>query len=559
MIAETGFGTGLNFLATWRLFEQSECLGILEFVSVEKYPLKKDDLTQALKCFPELEQYSQRLVEVWNHLYSGVHRIKIAPRVYLTLHIGDVQDTFLNTSYTVDAWYLDGFAPSKNPDMWSSELFKGMANHSCSKSTFATFTAAGIVKRGLKDAGFDVQKTKGFGRKRDMLVGTLASDVFHVKPEWFHRNASQNVKNILIVGSGLAGANAASAFAHYGCSVTVVEKENEIASKASGNPLGLSKPPVKLGVDTPLYEFGESGFLHGLNQKEKQDSVCLNGVMSLWSKNLDKDKADEFLSRRSFDGAYISENESGLNSAIGMVIEPKKYVQNLLAHPNVQVVSNTDFDDYDSSDFDAVVLATGCDVKKFIPEIRPVRGQISYLKPDSKKTKAAYSYGGYAIYAEDLTLIGATFDHNDFELELREGDHEHNLSEFNKALNQSKTMDDIQGGRVSWRATTPDHLPIAGPIYSKSDFWDKYASALRGGKDTSLHDSDLLPEVFMIGGLGSHGLNYASLSADVLLHHIAGAPAPVSNRLLKSVHPMRFFVRQIQKNQVSRETLKEDK
>ena len=564
VIAETGFGTGLNFLATWQLFDRSECQGLLEYISVEKYPLRKNDLKQALGNFPELKQYSERLIAIWEYLYTGVHRIKISSRIYLTLHIGDVQDTFLHTPYEVDAWYLDGFAPSKNPDMWTPQLFKGMAAHSHCNTTFATFTAAGIVKRGLVEVGFLARKAKGFGRKRDMLVGHYGDDVqlFHVKPEWFDRHTSSNAtipRNILVVGSGLAGANAARALADYGRQVTVIEKENKIANKASGNLFGLSKPPVKLGVDTPLYEFGESGFLHGLNQSSKLKGMYSRGVFSLWSKSLDKEKTEAFFDRRTFDRSYLAMKDDGLDSKIGMVVSPRDYIKELLNHDLIDVRVGVELSEIDQSAFDVIVMANGVDLQKIIPQIRPVRGQVSYLPSVDNADWPAYSYGGYSIFADDITLVGATFDHNDEVPELRELDHEYNLSEFNKAFDDQKTLSDVKGGRVSWRATTPDHLPLVGPVYSRIDFFDQYASQLKGGKQSCIKDEGISPLVYVIGGLGSHGLNYASLSADILLHYLLGSPAPVASRLLKATHPMRFFVRQIQKNQVSRETLQGEK
>jgi len=184
VVGESGFGTGLNFLTLWQAFEEfcknqpQATLKRLHFISFEKFPLTAQDLHAAHAHWPELADFAQQLQQQWPLPIAGCHRILLAGgRVTLDLWFGDINelipqlDDSLNNQ--VDAWFLDGFAPSKNPDMWTPQLFNAMAKLARPGSTLATFTCAGFVRRGLIDAGFRMTKTKGFGRKREMLVGDM--------------------------------------------------------------------------------------------------------------------------------------------------------------------------------------------------------------------------------------------------------------------------------------------------------------------------------------------------------------------------------------------------
>lgn len=218
IIAETGFGTGLNFLSLWQAFDAFHAenpdatLQRLHFISYEKFPLSARDLATAHTQWPELAAYSAQLCEQWPMAFSGCHRLLLAGgRITLDLWFGDVTtllpacDTSMNQQ--VDAWFLDGFAPSKNPDMWTEDLFRSMAKMTRPQGTFATFTVAGFVRRGLQDAGFDISKVPGFGEKRHMLAGVLPAkiDVPHPAP-WYVRPAAKNATEFAVSGGGVASA-----------------------------------------------------------------------------------------------------------------------------------------------------------------------------------------------------------------------------------------------------------------------------------------------------------------------------------------------------------------
>lgn len=178
VICETGFGTGLNFLAAWKRFEETtKPHQKLDFISFEKFPLDAEEIMLHLMPWAGFfEDYLNRLTSMYPLLAPGFHRVSLNERVTLTLVFDDVNVALPQLQARVDAWFLDGFKPSTNPDMWSDAVFSNMRRLSVQGTRFATFTAAGQVRRGLEGAGFDVEKVAGYGRKRDMSIGRFRGE-----------------------------------------------------------------------------------------------------------------------------------------------------------------------------------------------------------------------------------------------------------------------------------------------------------------------------------------------------------------------------------------------
>lgn len=166
-IAELGFGTGLNFLATWRAWQQSGHSGRLHFTSFEGFPMSAQEMAKSLSAFPEVQDFAKELLKTWNNRMLETETVK------LTIIEGDARNTLPNWQGKADTWFLDGFAPAQNPELWEPSLMKAVADHTAPKGTFATYTAAGAVRRALADAGFTVTRIPGFGRKRHMTTGYL--------------------------------------------------------------------------------------------------------------------------------------------------------------------------------------------------------------------------------------------------------------------------------------------------------------------------------------------------------------------------------------------------
>ena len=264
VIAETGFGTGLNFLVAMRAFNEFRAanpdhpLKRLYFITTEKFPLPQQDMQRALEAFPALKDEAQALASLYPMGLEGCHRLHFDNHsTTLDLWIGDVHELLPQwhspVNGLIDAWFLDGFAPSKNPDMWTDALFSQMARLSKTGTTFGTFTAAGIVKRGLAGVGFTIKKRNGFGRKRDMLTGVFDQDNENVQhklrlpagPYYRYANDSlDKTSKVAVVGSGLAAATACLALVKRGISTTLYFDGDTLASGASGNPQGGFYPQL---------------------------------------------------------------------------------------------------------------------------------------------------------------------------------------------------------------------------------------------------------------------------------------------------------------------------
>ena len=172
-VAELGFGTGLNLLALAILWEGLGRPGRLHFTSFEAFPMAAPDMARAHVAFPETGSVSAELCHFWS---QGLRRFSLG-RIELNVITGDARKTLAAWPGRADAWFLDGFSPAKNPEMWDPGLLGEVAAHTAPGGTFATYTAAGFVRRGLQAAGFQVERVKGYGTKRHMSRGRLDSPI----------------------------------------------------------------------------------------------------------------------------------------------------------------------------------------------------------------------------------------------------------------------------------------------------------------------------------------------------------------------------------------------
>lgn len=161
-IAELGFGTGLNMLTVWSEWEKAGQSAPLTFTSFEAFPMVPEDMSRALAAFPELAPWADRFLAQWEGGSCDLGTL------HLEVIKGDARETLPAWAGEVDAWFLDGFSPAKNPELWGADLMQNVADHTAANGTAATYTAAGFVRRGLEDAGFTVTRTAGYGRKRHM-------------------------------------------------------------------------------------------------------------------------------------------------------------------------------------------------------------------------------------------------------------------------------------------------------------------------------------------------------------------------------------------------------
>ncbi len=487
-ICETGFGTGLNFLVAWELFEQTAAKKNqqLHFISFEKYPLTPETINKALS--PWAQRFGAKLDALCEHYplrVSGWHRLDITPNITLTLVFDDINNAITGLDTPVDAWFLDGFAPSKNPEMWQDTLFNAMKRCALQDTTAATFTAAGFVKRALAEHGFSVEKQEGFGRKREMLTATFDS------PSDRQPVKINPPQKIAIIGGGLGGCAAAYYLQKYGHDVEIFEKEPRIATKASGNARGLYNPRFRKQYD-PEAVFYSSGYaasyrlfkslgdtidfmpcgaLHLINSPLKEDRFP--ALLNSW--NWHQDHMEWIDKSRSADICGIPLEHDAIYLADSGVVSPVKLCSVLSQDVTVHI--GIDYHDIDLTPYDAVVYAVGAAFKSIplISEIdmHTVRGQITSLDMQGRDfpLKTVLCYGGYMTptYKNTLTC-GSTFQRWLYDTARDPLDDQENLEKLNEVLppNSHQTALQIGGGRAELRTASRDHVPAIGQINKNS-------------------------------------------------------------------------------------------
>lgn len=543
VIAETGFGTGLNFLSAWKLFEETASDGqTLDFISVEKYPLTPEFIKDALQQWDEyFEGRLDILCENYPLRIAGFHRVKINSKITLTLIFEDIADAFPQLEASVDCWFLDGFMPSKNPDMWSIGVFEQMARLSNAQASYATFTAAKHVRCGLSDAGFSVEKIKGYGYKRDMIAGKFLTK----------NSASASVrkiiksKRIVIIGGGLAGTSCAYVLKQYGFDPIIYEAGDHLAAGASGSSRGMYNPRFTArrgdisNFFAPAYaqfitlagkfsnniEHNPCGALHLMDTPEKKKRF--KSLIDHWG--WDEAHARIVSAEEASDIAGVNINSEALFLPDSGSVKPTEICKYYAR--DIEVNLNTKIEDLANIDADAIILCNAVGAKKFtnlewLP-LESVRGQVSVFNETklTAKLKCNIHYGGYVSAAMDgVNVIGATFqkwhDHTD----VVDEDHKMNIENLKSALPALEDEDlTAHTGWAGLRTTSPDRLPLVGAVPN-------------------------MPNVYISTSFGSHGI-VASLSAahylaDLLRDGVKSLPVNTA----KMLNPQRFIDRTLRKS-----------
>lgn len=549
VIAESGFGTGLNFLAAWQCWRQANPAAdsVLHFVSVERFPLTPEDLQRAHQLWPELAELAGELQAAYPELTAGVHRIVLeGGRVRLTLFFGDALDGWKELEFVADAWFLDGFAPSLNPELWVDEVVDAVSQHSHPGTTVATFTAVGRVRRALITAGFEMAKVPGYGRKREMLAGTFRPrGADQTTPECGHNGpaVARPPRSALVIGAGMAGSLLARNLAERGFRVTVVDSAAVPGSGASGNLQGALY--VKLGVDySPQTRLALSALLYAQRfyPALEGDAWFPTGVLQIAYSEAEHRRQQKFLASNDYPASIVrpvspkeASNLSGIE--IGQAglwfarsgwLKPPVLCQRMLQHPGIttrfgfEVAGRRYQDGYwqitsgqgETLSADTLVLCAGHRIPELLPQglyrFKPIRGQVTLLSQETINQPSCVICGNRYLNPADngQCLTGASFDLRDSNPKLTTASHRENLDELAGMLpgifRAPPIATEPLAGRVGFRCTTHDYQPVAGPL------------------DTD--DSDNSQAAYLLTGLGSKGLTYGPLLAEYLADVMTGQP-----------------------------------
>lgn len=549
-VGELGFGTGLNFLVTWHDWKETAPENAsLDYVAVEGYPIDVDALRTILSGIPGFAAEANALLEQWPCRVGGVHRLHFdGGRVRLTLLYGEALEMLRCQSGDVDAWFLDGFAPSVNPAMWSSEVLTEVARLSAGGARLATFSAAGAVRRGLADVGFHVKKREGYGHKRDCVAALFNGDPND--PE---------VQGIAVVGAGIAGGALARALSQRGHQVTLIDAAAKPGCGASGNPAALLAPRLPR-ERTVLGRIMAASYLYAVRfydalETEVDGGIWL-GVRGGLALARNEDEAERQVRAvaafgwpedvmRLVDGdtasalAGIEVDKGGLwFTGAGTLCPPAitRHLAESAAYCRAEIASAKrvlhgwqlgDVRGEVIGEFDAVVLAAGVGVMDLMGDkdwpLRANRGQLAYMPELSPSPKVPVTYGGYLTPSIPLPdgraghVLGATYARRDEVPDtdwdaVRAEDTSSMLALADEHLPCIIPTDPI-GGRTALRATIRNYVPLAGMVEDG---------------------------LFVLGGLGSRGFLTAPLLAELIADQISNAPLPLEGDLVAALDPRRY-------------------
>lgn len=575
-VGELGFGTGLNFLATWQAWQADpQRCSHLHYVAVEKHPIPRETLQTLLVSWPELVPYATELLVNYPSLLYGFHRLILANgAITLTLCLMDVQEALAELVATVDAWYLDGFAPDRNPEMWELPVLHQVATHSRAGATVATFSAATRVREALQAAGFVVAKRKGFGKKREMLTASLLQPPAMPSaalPPWFALPAPVTEGQVTVVGGGIAGCQVAHALARRGWQVTLLERHSQLAREASGNRAGVLTPKLtaEQGWGELFYRqaFGyASRQLRALQAAGQAVEWAACGALQLAHEAREAARQQALLQRslpadfvQVVDAAQASEL-AGIPLSLGAAyfpqagwVHPASLCHALVRHPNIEVRTGTALLALPADTW--VVLAGGRAVGQFTPAaavpFMPVLGQTSQAQatPASGRLRMVLGHEGYITPAiAGAHIFGATFVRHVHEASLDVAADHTNYQQLARYLPElAGSLGEIRSSHAAIRMTTPDRYPVVGRLPEMA--WSKvqYADVRHGRKQQIFPPMQYQANVAMAAGFGSRGLVTSGLAAELLAAILHGEPLPLQASLYASLHPARFLLRELQR------------
>lgn len=570
VILETGFGLGNNFLASWAAWrdDPARCERLV-FISIEKHPLRRDDLVRAHAASPEPALAAQ-LTAAWPPLTHNLHGLSFENgRVQLLLALGDIRAWLPELVAEVDAFYLDGFAPARNPDMWDPYTLKLLGRLAAPAATAATWSVARDVREGLTSAGFAVEKAPGFAAKGQMSVARFQPRHLPQRPA-ARAPLAPSAGQALVIGAGLAGAACAWALREQGIASLVLDTHGAPAQGSSGNPGGLFHGT--LNPDDGLHaRFNRAAALATRHALDRLPALrwLQQGLLRLEFAR-DLASMQGLIARLGLPADYVQALAPDVATALaglpcvqpawfypgGGALPPAEYVQTLLEASRAELRLGQGVarlarvgDSWQALDGEgrllaeaqALVLAGGHRSLELLQPLQPgadwplwrQRGQLSALARATPLPSLPLAGAGYALADGRGGLwCGATAQDEDMEPDLREADHQQNLAQWAALAGLSEPPRAPLAGRVGWRLLAPDRLPVVGGL------------AEAPGEQDQVRFVPRVPGLVVCTALASRGIGWAALCGQVVAARLSGAPIPLEASLLDAIDPARFQVRQ---------------
>jgi tRNA 5-methylaminomethyl-2-thiouridine biosynthesis bifunctional protein len=610
VIAETGFGTGLNFLAAWLLWNQrAQKQGKLHFVSFERFPLSLEELKNAYENFPQLKSLTEKLLTNYPKRITGLHHIELESDLKLSLYFGEALEGLQELNpyrLTVDAWFFDGFSPKNNPELWSEDLFNACSTFNKKGSTFSTFSSAGHIKRKLETSGFSCEKVSGFANKREMLRGVFQKDKnplpkllpYSEKPWFIKTEKSEKPKRAAVIGAGLAGCWTARKLAERGIETYIFDKAEKIANDASGNPRGATYfklEPNQTNQLSESFQFYLNAYMYSVRELQKyfpdNESVWKQtGLIQVPSKKKQLEIFEQLSERNPFEEivkplhdkkakeiSSLPDISKALYFPDGGSASPRAICETLVEHKNInffgkQEVAELNFDENKNSwslaniqkeifkNFDAIVLAnshaaTQLTQSEKLP-LHKVRGQSTQIKTSkiSEKLSKVICTSGYLTPGTNgVHTLGSTFDPRSSSIEIREEDNHTNLDFLKKHLPgfyASLGEINIIRGRAGLRCQTPDMLPILGNLCIEETFTKNYQNIAKGQLKKNYPTTSYYQGLYVNLGHASRGLISTPYCAEILASEICGEAPACETSLEEALSPVRFYLRAVRKNSI---------
>ncbi|MDT8281699.1 MAG: bifunctional tRNA (5-methylaminomethyl-2-thiouridine)(34)-methyltransferase MnmD/FAD-dependent 5-carboxymethylaminomethyl-2-thiouridine(34) oxidoreductase MnmC [Gammaproteobacteria bacterium] len=594
VIAELGFGSGLNCVLTIRQWLK-HCAAChtkktLHYIAIDKYPLSADSVAALVARYPELKPVCDEMLDSYPPAVEATHCRKLFDnQVVIHYKFMGIKQALDDEALAVDAWYLDGFSPAKNPDMWTSSVFEQMALNSAAGASCSTYTSAGFVRRNLEQAGFEVRKVSGHGNKREMLAASLKDRLcaplcYKDKP-WFvpAKKIICASKNMTIIGAGVAGLTMAYSMVQRGWSVRIIDRHRDIAAETSSNPAAIIYPRLSVNneTDTRFYVAAYCYALHVLNKLQRKHRQAFwfdEGLSQAFDRNritailhhfqFNKDFmsiAECFLrgdTRQPDDRVFVDYRKAGvvLPSVLCEVIRQACGDALQLLHGAVDEISygNNKWSCFSGAELideaDCLVIANGVSVNDLLVKqplpVAAIRGQALILNTNQgseniQKTINADIYFTHSIAGKHY--LGGTYSRSSKTTKIDLDDNRSLLASLDAIYPGAFGIEDIDESWAGFRCMSKDRVPVVGAVPDAEFFHDHYADIHHGRHNKRYPAAQYQTGLYITAAHGSRGFTGCFLSAEIIASQIEGEPVPVNKKTLDYLSPSRFIVNELKR------------